>query len=203
MSLFEEDFFSTVKSSDYNNCWDFNQDISAVITADYSDVLTVPEMSMNLEEMIEGVSDFMSDYQQHNVKREANIADAEDRYVPTVSLEYSSTMSAASSPYSVAEFSSSSTPSKRKMLDKNSEEYRRRRKLNNIAVKKSREKTKAESRQIGQRLHHLSADKDRLERRVEMLTQEIQFLQGLFSRVDGVPEHIQSQVAKVVQRLNR
>ena len=49
MSLFEEDFFSTVKSSDYNNCWDFNQDISAVITADYSDVLTVPEMSMNLE----------------------------------------------------------------------------------------------------------------------------------------------------------
>lgn len=56
MSLFEEDFFSTGSTkTDYcnnNNYWsEFNQqfqDISDVITADYSAV-EVPEMSLNLE----------------------------------------------------------------------------------------------------------------------------------------------------------
>ena len=54
MSLFEEEFFSTnTTKTDYcNNYWPSNnqqfQDISDVITADYS-VLQAPEMSMNLE----------------------------------------------------------------------------------------------------------------------------------------------------------
>jgi len=204
MSLFEEDFFSTGSTkTDYcnnNNYWsEFNQqfqDISDVITADYSAV-EVPEMSLNLEEMISGVSEFMSEYQDDTVKRE----NLDERCLPA-SLEYS-TLSAASSPYSVVECGSSSPSSKRRALDKNSDEYKRRRRLNNIAVKKSREKAKAESRLVSQRLTVLTADNERLERRVELLTQEINFLQGLFSRVDGVPQHIQSQVAKVVQRLSR
>jgi len=147
--------------------------------------------------MIAGVSDFMSDYREDTVKCEYP-----DESCLPASLEYSA-ISAASSPYSVMECGSNSPSSKRRALDKNSDEYKRRRKLNNIAVKKSREKAKAESRQVGHRLTALSADNERLERRVELLTQEISFLQGLFSRVDGVPQHIQSQVAKVVQRLNR
>ena len=158
--------------------------------------------------MIEGVSDFMSDYQQDDqlVKREY-LTDAPDHCIPISTLEYS-TMSQASSPYSAAECSSSSRTSSSKKnksacQDKNSEEYKRRRKLNNIAVKKSREKAKAESRHISQRLTVLTADNERLERRVEMLTQEIQFLQSLFDKIDGVPEHVQHQVAKVLQRLRR
>jgi len=65
------------------------------------------------------------------------------------------------------------------------------------------EKAKAESRQVSQRLTVLTSDNERLARRVELLTQQISILQGLFSRVEGVPQHIQSQVAKVVQRLDR
>jgi len=202
MSLFEEDFFSisTNKTDNCNNFWgNYNQDfqdISDVITADCA-ATNVPEMSLNLEDMIAGVSEFMSDYREDTVKRECR----DESYLPA-SLEYS-TLSAASSPYSVAECGAGSPSPKRKALDKNSDEYKRRRRLNNIAVKKSREKAKAESRQVSQRLTVLTSDNERLARRVELLTQQISILQGLFSRVEGVPQHIQSQVAKVVQRLDR
>lgn len=214
MSFFDEDFIihpSSVKFERSINSpllginWSSAHNIiSDVIPSDYhSDVLDIPEISMNLEEMIEGVSDFMADYQQEEAGRSeshygACSRAADDSCIPLSTLEYSNhASSAASSPYST------SGSSKKKTLDKNSDEYKRRRTLNNIAVKKSREKAKAESRQISQRLSVLAADNERLERRVESLTQEIKFLQGLFSSMDSVPEHIQHQVTKVFQRLRR
>jgi len=116
----------------------------------------------------------------------------------------------ANSPYSVSSPASSSnhsgTPHRRsgksgKSLSKDSEEYKRRRALNNIAVKKSREKAKAESRITAQRLHVLSADKERLERRVEQLNKEIQFLHGLFSKFTDVPEPVRAEVGRAFARL--
>lgn len=117
----------------------------------------------------------------------------------------------AASPYSNAAYSpagrstSSSTKSKggkpAKCLDKDSDEYKRRRTLNNIAVKKSREKAKAESRATVQRLQLLTADKERLERRVDQLTKEIQFLHGLFSKFNDIPEPVKAEVARAFARL--
>lgn len=88
-----------------------------------------------------------------------------------------------------------------KAISKDSEEYKRRRMLNNVAVKKSREKAKAESRMVAQRVTILSADKERLERRVEQLSKEIQFLHGLFSKFSDIPEPIKLQVASAFARL--
>ena len=127
--------------------------------------------------------------------------------------DYGSILNAAS-PYSTAAYSpagrstSSSTKSKSggnnkstKSLPKDSEEYKRRRTLNNIAVKKSREKAKAESRMTVQRLHLLTADKERLERRVEQLNKEIHFLHGLFSKFNDIPEPVKAEVGRAFARL--
>lgn len=88
-----------------------------------------------------------------------------------------------------------------KHIDKASDEYRRRRELNNIAVKKSREKAKAESKMIAQRVTVLSADKERLERRVEVLNREVQILHGLFAKMSNIPESVRDEVARSVARL--
>lgn len=74
----------------------------------------------------------------------------------------------------------------KKHVDKSSPEYRLRRERNNVAVRKSRDKAKMRNMETQQKVVELSADNDRLRRRVEHLTRELDTLRGIFRQLpDG------------------
>jgi len=89
-----------------------------------------------------------------------------------------------------------------KRADKGTDEYRRRRERNNIAVRKSREKAKLRSRETEEKVKLLVRDNDRLQKRVQQLTDELAVLHALFAgqQQNGVqhtiPESVQREVAK-------
>ncbi|XP_060767253.1 CCAAT/enhancer-binding protein alpha [Neoarius graeffei] len=77
-------------------------------------------------------------------------------------------------------------PKSKKQVDKNSAEYRLRRERNNVAVRKSRDKAKMRNAETQQKVIELSADNDRLRKRVEHLTRELETLRGIFRQLpDG------------------
>ncbi|NDV84997.1 hypothetical protein D0T87_23955, partial [Bacteroides sp. 51] len=69
----------------------------------------------------------------------------------------------------------------KRMLDKHSEEYRQKRERNNIAVRKSRFKTKQKFVDTLIKVEELTEENDRLRSRVDHLTKELSALRGLFS----------------------
>uniref|UniRef100_A0A8C5EAZ4 BZIP domain-containing protein n=1 Tax=Gouania willdenowi TaxID=441366 RepID=A0A8C5EAZ4_GOUWI len=74
----------------------------------------------------------------------------------------------------------------KKNVDKSSPEYRLRRERNNVAVRKSRDKAKARNVETQQRVVELSTDNERLRRRVEHLSRELDTLRGIFRQLpDG------------------
>ncbi|XP_012711654.2 CCAAT/enhancer-binding protein alpha [Fundulus heteroclitus] len=74
----------------------------------------------------------------------------------------------------------------KKNVDKSSPEYRLRRERNNVAVRKSRDKAKMRNLETQQKVVELTADNDRLRRRVEHLTRELDTLRGIFRQLpDG------------------
>lgn len=74
----------------------------------------------------------------------------------------------------------------KKNVDKSSPEYRLRRERNNVAVRKSRDKAKMRNMETQQKVVELSTDNDRLRRRVEHLTRELDTLRGIFRQLpDG------------------
>ncbi|XP_042345996.1 CCAAT/enhancer-binding protein alpha [Plectropomus leopardus] len=74
----------------------------------------------------------------------------------------------------------------KKNVDKNSPEYRLRRERNNVAVRKSRDKAKLRNMETQQKVVELTTDNDRLRRRVEHLTRELDTLRGIFRQLpDG------------------
>ncbi|CAL1277058.1 unnamed protein product [Larinioides sclopetarius] len=84
----------------------------------------------------------------------------------------------------------------KKNVDKNSDEYRRRRERNNIAVRKSREKAKIRSRETERKVSELVRENDFLRKRVELLTKELNVLKNLLSSVGMQPENAESELAK-------
>lgn len=60
-----------------------------------------------------------------------------------------------------------------KMIDKGTDEYRRRRERNNIAVRKSREKAKVRSREVEEKVKSLLREKDALLKRLEAVSGEL------------------------------
>ncbi|XP_057702026.1 CCAAT/enhancer-binding protein alpha [Corythoichthys intestinalis] len=72
------------------------------------------------------------------------------------------------------------TGKSRKHVDKSSPEYRLRRERNNVAVRKSRDKAKMRNMETQQKVLELGSDNDRLRRRVEHLSRELDALRGLF-----------------------
>ncbi|XP_061428099.1 hormone receptor 4-like [Lethenteron reissneri] len=64
--------------------------------------------------------------------------------------------------------------------DKASDEYRRRRERNNVAVRKSRFKSKLRAAETLRRAAELRAENDRLTARVRLLSKELSVLRGLF-----------------------
>ncbi|XP_063975290.1 CCAAT/enhancer-binding protein [Diachasmimorpha longicaudata] len=83
-----------------------------------------------------------------------------------------------------------------KSVDKASDEYRRRRERNNIAVRKSREKAKVRSRETEEKVKLLVKDNDLLKKRIELLTEELNVLRSLFSSVGVVPEQLHREISR-------
>ena len=84
----------------------------------------------------------------------------------------------------------------KKKPDRNSEEYRRRRERNNVAVRKSREKAKARTRDTEDRVKILARENERLQKKVELLQEELAVLRSLFSNVGVLPDHIHRELSK-------
>lgn len=74
----------------------------------------------------------------------------------------------------------------KKLVDKHSDEYRLRRERNNIAVRKSRDKAKLRNVETQHKVLELSAENERLQKRVEQLSRELATLRNLFKQL---PEH--------------
>ncbi|XP_061404634.1 CCAAT/enhancer-binding protein gamma-like [Lethenteron reissneri] len=71
-------------------------------------------------------------------------------------------------------------PGKFKFSDKNSDEYKRRRERNNIAVKKSRIKSKEKAEETQRRVNELKEENERLEAKIQTLSKELVVLKELF-----------------------
>eukprot|EP00090_Calanus_glacialis_P009265 TRINITY_DN17657_c0_g1_i1.p1 TRINITY_DN17657_c0_g1~~TRINITY_DN17657_c0_g1_i1.p1 ORF type:complete len:416 (+),score=72.67 TRINITY_DN17657_c0_g1_i1:98-1345(+) len=80
--------------------------------------------------------------------------------------------------------------------EKCSDEYRRRRERNNVAVRKSREKAKMRTRETEDRVKILARENERLQKKVELLQEELSVLRSLFSSVGVLPDHIHRELAK-------
>lgn len=87
----------------------------------------------------------------------------------------------------------------KKLLDKGSDEYRRRRERNNIAVRKSREKAKQRSRDTERKVSELNRENDSLRKKVELLTKELNVLKSLLTNVGVPPENVDSEIARSLQ----
>ncbi|XP_051920177.1 CCAAT/enhancer-binding protein alpha [Hippocampus zosterae] len=70
----------------------------------------------------------------------------------------------------------------KKRVDKSSPEYRLRRERNNVAVRKSRDKAKMRNMETQQKVLELSSDNERLRRRVDHLSRELDALRGVFGQ---------------------
>lgn len=90
-----------------------------------------------------------------------------------------------------------------KSLDKSSDEYRRRRERNNIAVRKSREKAKLRSRETEEKVKLLVRENERLQKRIELLSEELNVLRSLFSNVGVLPEHLHREIDKHLQSIQQ
>ncbi|NXG51982.1 CEBPG protein, partial [Psilopogon haemacephalus] len=69
---------------------------------------------------------------------------------------------------------------KSSFVDRNSDEYRQRRERNNMAVKKSRLKSKQKAQDTLQRVNQLKEENERLEAKIKLLTKELSVLKDLF-----------------------
>ncbi|XP_032238357.2 uncharacterized protein LOC116618583 [Nematostella vectensis] len=71
--------------------------------------------------------------------------------------------------------------SKRNSMDKHSEEYRQKRERNNVAVRKSRFKSKQKFIETQSRVEELTEENERLHSRIDIITKELNALRSLFS----------------------
>lgn len=85
-------------------------------------------------------------------------------------------------PVSPAGGGKATPPSKMKknMVDKDSDEYRQRRERNNLAVKKSRMRSKQKAQDTQQRVNELKEENERLEAKIKLLSKELSVLKDLF-----------------------
>lgn len=89
-----------------------------------------------------------------------------------------------------------------KTIDKASDEYRRRRERNNIAVRKSREKAKVRSRETEEKVKMLVKDNDMLKKRIELLTEELNVLRSFFSTI-GMPEPLHREISRHIDQVQQ
>nr|XP_056700960.1 CCAAT/enhancer-binding protein beta [Euleptes europaea] len=71
----------------------------------------------------------------------------------------------------------------KKCVDKHSDEYKLRRERNNIAVRKSRDKAKLRNLETQHKVLELTAENERLQKKVEQLSRELSTLRNLFKQL--------------------
>ncbi|XP_049637307.1 CCAAT/enhancer-binding protein beta [Suncus etruscus] len=71
----------------------------------------------------------------------------------------------------------------KKAVDKHSDEYKIRRERNNIAVRKSRDKAKMRNLETQHKVLELTAENERLQKKVEQLSRELSTLRNLFKQL--------------------
>jgi len=77
---------------------------------------------------------------------------------------------------------------KRKMPAKDTDEYRKRRDRNNVAVKLSRERSRAKAKETTEKVVRLKEENKQLEQKVQLLSKELSLLKDLFlAHAGGVP----------------
>uniref|UniRef100_A0A1D5PZE5 CCAAT enhancer binding protein delta n=2 Tax=Phasianinae TaxID=9072 RepID=A0A1D5PZE5_CHICK len=76
-----------------------------------------------------------------------------------------------------------SPPGCPKCVDRFSPEYRQRRERNNIAVRKSRDKAKRRNQEMQQKLLELSAENEKLHKKIEQLTRDLSGLRHFFKQL--------------------
>ena len=86
-------------------------------------------------------------------------------------------------------------PKAPKQVDKNDPEYLEKRKRNNEAIKKSREKAKAKAEETQRKVETLKKDNKMLEDKISVLGQEMQFLKDIFLAHAGAAKDEQSTKA--------
>ncbi|XP_077420377.1 CCAAT/enhancer-binding protein gamma [Vanacampus margaritifer] len=69
---------------------------------------------------------------------------------------------------------------KKAQAEKDSDEYRQRRERNNLAVKKSRQRSKQKAMDTQQRVNQLKEENERLEAKIKLLSKELSVLKDLF-----------------------
>ncbi|XP_061078823.1 CCAAT/enhancer-binding protein gamma [Conger conger] len=87
-------------------------------------------------------------------------------------------------------------PSKMKKThaDKDTEEYRQRRERNNLAVKKSRMRSKQKAQDTQQRVNELKEENERLEAKIKLLSKELSVLKDLFlEHAHNLADNVQPQ----------
>lgn len=87
----------------------------------------------------------------------------------------------------------------KKNVDKGTEEYKKRRERNNVAVRKSREKAKVRSRETEKKVSELARENDSLRKKVDSLAKELNVLKSLLTTVGVPPESVDSEIAKGLQ----
>ena len=86
--------------------------------------------------------------------------------------------------------------SRRRMPQKDSEEYKERRERNNIAVRKSRDKAKTRHKETEGKVVELTKKNDELQKKVDLLQKELTVLRGLFSNVGAaLPQEFRDYMA--------
>lgn len=81
-------------------------------------------------------------------------------------------------------------PSRKRQLDKESDEYRDKRVRNNVAVRKSRDKAKIKQAETEGRVDDLVSENEALQKKVELLSKELNVLKSLFVNVGAaLPEN--------------
>jgi len=91
----------------------------------------------------------------------------------------------------------------KKPHEKGTDEYKRRRERNNIAVRKSREKAKIRSRETEERVKKLVVENDRLHKKCELLSKEVAVFHSMFTNVQFLPEHVQREVRKQMEAFHQ
>ncbi|MGH0138801.1 UNVERIFIED_CONTAM: hypothetical protein FKN15_019529 [Acipenser sinensis] len=86
-------------------------------------------------------------------------------------------------------------PSKsKKSADKESDEYRQRRERNNLAVKKSRMRSKQKAQDTQERVNELKEENERLESKIKLLSKELSVLKDLFlEHAHNLADNVQPQ----------
>ncbi|KAI4890796.1 hypothetical protein NFI96_010581 [Prochilodus magdalenae] len=87
---------------------------------------------------------------------------------------------------------------KKQIPDKDSEEYRLRRERNNLAVKKSRMRSKQKAQDTQQRVNELKEENERLEAKIKLLSKELSVLKDLFlEHAHNLADNVQPPAAAV------